>query len=127
MKGMKGVWFTMESAIACMIMGMFILVVAGGYVSDSEYADASQIAYDILKGLDDRDALRSYAAALDYSGLDSEVDVPGYDHAINICDPSGSCVGPEPNATNVWVGSYFIAGPSVYQPLEIKLFLWEVS
>ena len=124
---MKGVWFTMESAIACVIMGTFILVVASGYAVDSHPVDVGGIAYDVLKGLDDRDALRDHAVALDFSGLGSEIDLAGYSHAVNICDYSGSCVGPSPNATDVWVGSYFIAGSSVYKPLEIKLFLWEVE
>ena len=59
--------------------------------------------------------------------LDSQVDIAGYNHTVNICDQSGVCVGLEPDASDVWVGSYFIAGQSVYQPLEVKLFLWEES
>jgi len=122
---MKGIWFTMESAIACIIMGMFILAVTGGYAAAPQRANAATIAQDVLKGLDDRDVLRGYAVNLDYAGLDSEIDVAGYNHAVNICGEAGACVGPEPNATDVWAGSYFISGKSAYQPLEIKLYLWE--
>jgi len=122
---MKGIWFTMESAIACIIMGMFILAVTGGYAAAPQRASAAGTAQDVLKSLDDRGVLRGYAVTLDYAGLDSEIEIAGYGHAVNICSESGTCVGPEPNATDVWAGSYFIAGKSAYQPLEIKLYLWE--
>jgi len=124
---MKGVWFTMESMIACIIIGMFVIFVSTGYVIEFQYVDASEMAYDILKGLEDRDVLRGYAIALDYEGLGSEIDITGYNHTVNICNSAGSCVGPEPDAADVWVGSYLIAGQSVYQPLEVKLFVWELS
>jgi hypothetical protein len=122
---MKGVWFTMESAIACIVIGMFLIFIGGSYLSSSEQVDASRLAYDILKSLDDRGILRSDAVDKNITNLNANIEATGYNHTIIICDDAGSCAGTEPEASDVWVGSYFIAGQSIYQPLEIKLFLWE--
>jgi len=123
--GMKGVWFTMESAIACIIIGIFLLTVTGGYIVDSRPVDVSAITFDSLHGLDDRGILRGYATSLDYDGLNSEILIAGYNHSVNICDSVGTCTGPTASGNQVWVGSYFIAGDSNYHPLEVKLFVWE--
>lgn len=125
MKGMRGIWFTMESAIACMIIGVFIIAIVAGSSFESGGPDMAEVANDILRGMDDRNVLRSSAVALDYDAINSNIDVPGYNHTINICNEAGTCVGPTPDASNIWVGSYFIAGKAAYQPLEIKLFIWE--
>jgi hypothetical protein len=125
MTGMKGIWFTMESAIACMIIGIFLIAIVGGSAVESGQPDMAEVANDMLKGLDDSDVLRGNAAALDFGAINSNIELPGYNHTVNICDQAGTCVGPQPDASDIWVGSYFIAGKSVYQPLEIKLFVWE--
>jgi len=118
---------TLESVIASIIIVAFLVSVSRIYLIEVEPPDASATAYDILKELDDQGVLRVYAAAMDYAGLDAQVDIAGYDHIVNICDSGRSCVGPEPNGTDIWTGSYFIAGQSVYQPIDIKLYLWKVG
>ena len=122
---MRGFWLTMEAVLACIVMALFIIAIAKSHIEATRDMGDNEMAYDILKGLDDSGALRGYAAAMDYAGLDSEVEAPGYSHSVMICDYGGTCAGSEPDAGNAWAGSYFIAGQSEYKPLEIRLYLWK--
>jgi hypothetical protein len=50
------------------------------------------------------------------------VNIPGYNHSIEIC--SISCTGYMPEEENVWSSVYIIGGDDVYEPYEIKLYIW---
>lgn len=115
----------LEALIAGMVIIMFAVVITGGnYALHEKKLDLDSTAYYMLKGLDEEGILRPYAFAMDASGLNSEIDIPGRNHAIEICDSSGSCFGQKPDYQNVWAGTYIVAGDTAYQPRIVKLFLW---
>ena len=120
----------MEAAIACIVIGMFLIFIVEGFSIDPQPMDVSESAYNILKGLDDRGALRNHAVSMDYGSINSEINkasLAGYNHTVQVCDDVGQCAGSAPSGVDdVWVGSYFIAGKTVYRPVEIKLYLWEI-
>ncbi|RLI96533.1 MAG: hypothetical protein DRO99_04265 [Candidatus Aenigmatarchaeota archaeon] len=122
---MRGFWLTMESVIACIIIASFLIFLARYSAMGTHEYDASSVAYDVLKSLDDRGVLREYALKGDYSGLNSQIDISGYSHVVNICGTGGDCDGPSPDSTNIWAGSYFISGRGIYNPMEVRLYLWK--
>ena len=125
MHSRRGSIFTLESVVACIIIAGFLIFLARSYVSEHENVDASRLAYDALRALDDRNMLRAYAMADDFASINSEISIPEYNHSVKICGTGGACSGPDPDADNIWTGSYFIAGGGVYSPREVRLYLWE--
>jgi uncharacterized membrane-anchored protein len=124
---MKGFWYIVEAVLAAIIILGFLLAISGKYIDQGSVSDVSLKGYSILKSLDERDVLRNYTVNLDYNGLNSEIRLFTYNHSIQICDFSGSCVGERPNITDLWVASYIISGDSQYQPYEVKLYIYGKS
>jgi len=120
---MRGFWYMLEAVIAGIIIIGFVAVVSKSYINPSREDFALQ-AYSSLKSLDEQGILRPYAQAGDWGYLNSQVSVYGKNHTIEICGRSGNCAGQKPQGTNVWVGSYLIAGYQNYQPMQVKLYLW---
>jgi len=121
---MKGFWRLMESVIAVILVMVFLASAGSVYVAKPPETGMTVRGHEMLRELDVRDELRPLAASRDYSAIDSMIDLPGYDHAVQICDFAGSCNGTYPEARNVMVSSYIISGYDEYEPLEIKLYIW---
>ena len=90
-----------------------------------EPENMNEVAYELLRGLDDQGYMRPYAAAHDYIGLNSRITFYSHNHSIQICDHGGSCYGSTPSQGNVWAANYLLSGDSVYQPMTVRLFLWQ--
>ena len=99
---------------------LFVLLLSSNYVS--VYEDLSPRGYNILADLDNQNELRNRAVSGDWEGINSLVNIPGYNHSIEIC--STSCTGYMPEEENVWSSVYIIGGDDVYEPYEIKLYIW---
>ena len=113
----------LEAVIAGIIIIGFVAAISQIYMSPSQ-EDFTLKAYEELRSLDGRGILRSYAAAGDWGGLDSEVRIYGRNHTVEICSPAGCQGGQRPESLNVWVWSYIVSGSQSYQPLQVKLYLW---
>jgi len=122
---MKGYWHLVDAIMASLILVGFMVVVARPVIFVPGPENMNDIAYGLLEGLDDQGYLRPYAASHDYSGLNSRVAFYSHNHSVQICDYGGSCYGSSPPESNVWVATYLVAGDSVYQPMTVRLFLWE--
>ena len=124
---MRGFWYMIEAILAGFIIVTFLLVARTEFILGTvpQY-DVTLKAYDILRGLDDQELLRNYTINEDPEGLNLQVKFYTYNHSIEICSYSGTCVGSEPNATNVWTGYYVIAGDDTvnYKPYEIRLYIY---
>ena len=121
---MKGSWFTLEAVIACMLIAFFLIFLARNHISAEPDPVVSGLAFQALSQLDDMGLLREYAQNNDFTGISGLISLPGYSHAVNVCGTGGQCAGPSVNASQVWVGSYFVAGKGTYNPKEVKLLLW---
>ena len=112
----------LEALIAGMVVMIFVVNISG-MPGLAGQPDMSSKGYGILKDLYIRDSLRNYTAARDFTGLESEVLLFGYNHSVQICDPYG-CVGTVPEADNVWTASYIVAGEDFPDPANVKLYIW---
>lgn len=121
---MKGFWRTMESVLSVMLLMGFLLFLGGSYLTRAGETDMSPVGYGVLKELDTSGNLRSYAASGDYSSINSKIDIPGYNHSVEICDYSGDCVGEYPEWESVIASNYLISGYNDYEPFMIKLYMW---
>ncbi len=121
---MRGFWYIIESVLAGVVIIGFLTVLGRTYITLPEPIDLSVMGYETLKSLDDQGLLRSYVVDKNYTGLNSLVAVGSYNHSIKICNYSGTCVGPTPDASNIWIAVYLIAGSDSYDPHEVRLFLW---
>lgn len=121
---MRGFWHTLDAVIAALIITSFFAVAAHTVVVTPGPENLNERAYDLLQGLDEQGILRDYVVNLDTAGLDSEVMLFAYNHSVEICDYSGACTGTAPEAKNVWVGSYLIAGKDSYNPHLVRLYIW---
>ncbi len=119
---MRGFWYMLEAIIAGIIIIGFLAVISQTFINPQQ-SDLSARAYDALKGLDQQGVLRPYAAAGDWGGLNSEVRIYDSNHSIMLCTHS-QCVGQRPEANNVWVGNYMIAGDQTYNPVQVRLYMW---
>ena len=120
---MRGFWYIIESVLISTIVISFLMIVSASYTSIIQPENLAEKGYLILKGLDNRGELRNYTAAMDYTGLNSQIPIYSHNHSIQICDYEETCTGNKPNASNIWTANYIIAGDNVYQPLTIKLYL----
>ncbi len=122
---MRGFWYMIEAVLAGIILLGFLIMLTSGYVSVPR-EDMSLKGYGILHELDQQGILRAYAVTGNYSGLNSRIRLFGYNHSVQICNQMGSCLGSMPNAENVWVGNYAIAGEDQYNPKLVKLYVWRL-
>ena len=122
---MKGYWHLVDAILASLILVGFMAVIASPTISVPEPGNLNEVAYELLKGLDDQGYIRSYAASHDYNGLNSKVSFYSHNHSIQVCDYRGGCYGSRPSEKNVWVATYLVSGDSVYQPMTVRLYLWE--
>jgi hypothetical protein len=120
---MRGFWYMIEVVIAGIILIGFLLFVSGVYANIPEQ-DISIRGYSILHELDHQGVLRGYVNDGNYSGLNSQIILFGYNHSVQICDQGGNCLGNSPDADNVWVGNYMVAGDQNYNPKLVKLYMW---
>ena len=121
---MKGVIFTLEAVIAGTILITFLVFIVSNFSPPPQEGDLTIRAYEILEGLDNQGILRNYTVNQDFDGLNSQVKFFSANHSIQICDLSGSCVGTIPNASDIFTGTYIIAGNESYNPFYVKLYLW---
>jgi hypothetical protein len=121
---MRGFWHTVEAVIAITIIITFVTTITGGTTRIQTSEDIEIKAYKILKNLDEKGLLRSYAINDDYSGLNSQVELYMYNHSVEICRSVNQCVGEKPDTSDVWVGNYIISGDEEYAPRIIKLYLY---
>jgi len=124
MKNKKGFWRMMESVLAVMLIMGFLISAGSVYYAGPVETDASSDGYKMLKNLDAANELRPYAASGDYAAINSRIEMARYNHSVQICDYSGACAGDYPDAQNVAVSTYVIAGYGQYEPMEVKLYIW---
>jgi hypothetical protein len=119
---MRGYVFMLEAVFASMLLVGFMLYLTETRIlsHSSPETDLSQV----LPELDQRGLLRGYVYSGDIQGLESEIQIPGYQHSIQICTPSGSCTGQRPSTQNIHISTYLLAGEDSYQPREVKLYAW---
>jgi hypothetical protein len=122
---MRGVMFMLEAVIASMIILSFMAVIGIACNTKSYPDEMSSIAFNALEGLDNQGILRNYTEALNYTGIADEAQAGPYGKSVQLCDYAGSCVGSAPSSSNVWVGTYIVAGLSEYQPREVRLYIWK--
>ena len=121
---MKGFWRTVESVLAVILLMSFLLVIGTSHFNPADEEGLGSLGYEILRDLDSRNELRSYAANGDYASIDSKVNIPGFNHSVSICGYGGDCAGESPEAQNVIVSTYIISGHDTYEPMEVRLYIW---
>ncbi len=119
----KGFWRTFESVLAVIILLFFVVTLGVRYSFPPPEVGLSERGYEILRSLDNRGELRPYVVGNQTEVLESKIRIQGYNHTIQICNWAG-CSGDRPPTQNVWVSTYIISGENVYDPYEIKLFMW---
>lgn len=120
---MRGFVFILESVFASILLVGFLLYLAQGY-TQARSGPERDFGW-VLPELDNQGLLRGHVYPEDIRGLEDEINLYGFNHSIQICNPSGGCSGQTPQAQNVWVSTYFLAGEDSYQPREVKLYVWE--
>ncbi|MBI4173630.1 MAG: hypothetical protein HY519_02815 [Candidatus Aenigmarchaeota archaeon] len=115
---MRGFVRILEASIAAMLL-LGSLAFISGYRS----ANAAPDLDAILLGLAADGRLQAYAAANDQAGLEAEVQVPGFSHAVQVCDRN-NCTGQIPQARSVFVATYLTAGQEGYAPTAVKLYAY---
>jgi hypothetical protein len=124
---MKGYIRMLEVVFAGLILVMFLLGIAATY-NRATSSDIGLRFSDVLVELNDMGILRPLADDNNYSGIESEIDILGFEDAVEICNRAGSCIGDRPEiGDNVWVSSYFLAGLDSYSPREIRLYVWRLA
>jgi len=121
---MRGIWYVIESVMATIIMFGFLMLISSVYITKPYPADMALKSYDMLQGLDNQGILRNYTESLNYTGIASQMEIYTYNRSAQICDYADSCVGSMPSATDVWAGTYIVAGLSSYQPREVRFYIW---
>jgi hypothetical protein len=124
---MKGYIRMLEVVFAGLILVMFLLGIAATY-NRATSSDIGLRFSDVLVELNDMEILRALADDNNYSGIESEIIILGFEDAVEICNRNGNCVGNSPEIReNVWVSSYFLGGVDSYSPREVRLYVWRVS
>ncbi len=121
---MKGFWRMVESIAAVTILMVFVLSLSIQYIREPAEPIMKIRGYEILENMDKNGNLRSYVVSDDSNGLSNAISLGGYNHSIEICDYSGTCNGTYPDAENIWLSVYYIAGENTYNPREVKLYIW---
>lgn len=112
-----------EAMTAGLILVSFVAFLATTSFS-APPVDHTILAYRALHELDAQGQLKTAAVAGDYQAITNLVSIPSLNHTVEICTRS-SCSGVQPDAPNIWVGTYFIAGEGTYNPREVKLYVFE--
>lgn len=120
---MRGYVFMLESVFAGIILVGFMLYLGGTH--SASHAVPERDFTHVLPELDQKGLLRGYVYSGDIQGLESEIYIPGYSHSVQLCDPSGSCAGDGPAGDNIWASSCLLSGEDSYEPMEVKLYVWE--
>lgn len=120
---MKGFARMLEAVLAVLLIFTFLIVLSSGKVKESP-EDLNVKAYEILVDLNEKGVLGPYANANDAHSINMSISYDAHNHTVNVCEPDGSCHGPEPISNNVWVGSYLVAGYNSYNPKLVKLYIY---
>ena len=125
MKNGKGMWRMVESVFAVLLILLFLAAAGSVYFTAPDENGLAAAGYQLLKEMDSMGVLRPYAAAGDYAAINAGVQMPAYNHSVQICNLGGACSGEYPASDNIVVSSYVIAGSETYAPLEVRLYvLW---
>jgi len=121
---MRGFWHVIESLIAVTILVLFLISIGTTILTRTDI-EITQKGFETLKGLDERGVLRNYVTTLDPQGLQDIINISGFNHTIEICSPSGSCIGNQPeNPANQFIATYLVSGDDFYTPHIIKLYIY---
>ena len=128
---MKGSFYTLEAAIAAIMMTMTLVFVFQRSPDILELSKANYKVkiYDALKISDDTGDLRKNAMDNDASSIESELNsyIPIYlDYNVTIYNKTSNLTDVHiKSSENVITVSYFLAGGvGNYTPKEIRVFLW---
>jgi hypothetical protein len=125
---MRGFWRTVEAVIAAITIMIFLVTAGNAYYASNGGVSRAPPGHEMLKELDDMNALRPLAAARDFGAINELIDVPGFMHDVRICDFRGTCWGNQTGAwsssRNVAVSGYVVSGFDSYDPVEIRLYMW---
>lgn len=119
---MRGFWHIIEAVIAGLMIMLFLVTLVKQAPSE-EGPDLTRRAFELLRGLDDQEALRGLVESEDANGLAAAVQYAAANRSVEICDHSGACVGTQPSAAERWTGTYLVAGKDSYEPKEVRLYL----
>ncbi len=120
---MRGFWYMLEAVMAGVIIIGFMIAVGAMLSFSPDEKGVSEKGYQELQRLADESKLRLYASQRNYSAIEDSVRIPGYADSVEICEPSGSCVGNVPSGEEVWLSTYIVSGYSSYDPVKVKLYL----
>ncbi len=113
----------LESMFAGLILIGFMLYLAHGYAQASS-ADQHDFGW-VLPELDNQGLLRGHVYSGDLAGLEDEITLYGFGHSVQVCNPSGACLGSVPQEESVWVSGHFLSGDGTFQPREVRLYAWK--
>jgi len=111
----------LESVFAGLILVGFMLYLAGSHA----HAVAGQDFSGVLPELEQQGILRALVYSGDVQGIENEISLPGYSHAVRLCDAAGSCTGEPPAGSTVKAYSIILAGEDSPDPREVKLYAWQ--
>lgn len=115
----------MESVIGGMVILLFVAVLSSTSVQVPPSVEAQ--GYRSLDTLYDRGTLRAYAAGMNTTAINADIDTTGHlfglNHSVTICNAT-ECVGAVPEKENVWASSMLISGDSQYEPVEVILYVF---
>jgi hypothetical protein len=122
---MKGQWKTVEAIMAGMIILLFVAVLSSTSVRVPSSVEAQ--GYKSLNTLYDSGTLRAYAADMNTTAINADIDMTGhlfgFNHSVTICNAT-ACVGAVPENENIWASSLLISGDSQYEPVEVILYVF---
>ncbi|MFH1294323.1 MAG: hypothetical protein ABIH90_00075 [Candidatus Aenigmatarchaeota archaeon] len=121
---MKGFARMLEAVLAVLLIFTFLIILSSGRVKEDRPEDLNVKAYEILADLNEKGVLGPYASANDAHSINMSISYDAHNHTANVCEPDGSCHGPEPDSNDVWVGSYLVAGDNSYNPKLVKLYIY---
>jgi hypothetical protein len=123
---MKGQWKTVEAVIGGIIILLFVAVLSSTYVQVPSSVPVQ--GYRTLDAVYEKGLLRAYAADMNLSAINSEVEATGYlfgyNHSVTICNETGVCTGKVPVKENVWTASMLLSGGEQYKPMEVILYIF---
>ncbi|UCD03100.1 MAG: hypothetical protein JSV63_00480 [Candidatus Aenigmatarchaeota archaeon] len=122
---MKGQWKTVESIMAGMVILLFVALLISTSVQFTPSVQTQ--GYKSLNILYDRGTLRAYAADMNTTAINSDIDTTGYlfglNHSVTICNAS-TCIGSVPDSENIWASNLLISGDEQYEPVEVILYIF---
>lgn len=99
------------------------ITIASSAVVNSPSSNLQERAINLLQALDDRDQLRNWTVSKNTDMIANSILIPSYKHTVQICDHTFQCRGSLPSSTNIFTGSYIIAGDGVFEPYQVKLHI----